>query len=151
PYPTIPKRMVDKYKGSAFICYFKQDTKNLGIIQWGMKDKYGVVYADRTKMLDLVEHEKMEDQMIYRQQRHELEDVIAEWENIYRTTVDEEDGRIKSVWIKKEGKVCDYPFSEVYARIGLTRLLGRGQLSGYVEPGSPQAVGANTIMADMSG
>lgn len=134
PYPTVPKQMVDKYKGSAYICYFKQDTKNLGIIQYGTGVNASVVYADRTKLLDLVAQEKVDGKMIYREPHYKLEDIIADWENIYRTTEEKDDGRVKSVWIKKEGKTSDYPFAEAYARIGLSKLMGRGAPSGLVRP-----------------
>jgi len=52
--------------------------------------------------------------------------------NLYRTTVEEEDGRSKSTWIKQDGRQSDYPFAEVYARIGLSQLLGGG--SELIEP-----------------
>lgn len=132
PYPTIPKQMVDKYPGSAFICYFKQDTKNLGIIQYGTGANASVIYADRTKILDLLAQEKADGKMLYREPAHQLEDVIADWENLYRTTEEKEDGRVKSVWVKKEGKTSDYPFAEAYARIGLSRVIGRGNTSSFV-------------------
>ncbi|MBA3755746.1 MAG: phage terminase large subunit family protein [Nitrosomonas sp.] len=154
PYPTIPKQMVDKYPGSAFICYFKQDTKNLGIIQYGTGVNASVIYADRTKILDLVAQEKADGQMLYRLPAHELEDVIADWENIYRTTEEKEDGRVKSVWIKKEGKTSDYPFSEAYCRIGLSRLMGRGTTSSYIDPVKNQGTGfinkQGAYVADLS-
>lgn len=137
PYPTVPKQMVDKYRGSAFICYFKQDTKNLGIIQYGTGVNASVVYADRTKLLDLLAQEKADGKMLYREPAHKLEDVIADWENIYRTTEEKEDGRVKSVWVKKEGKTSDYPFAEAYVRIGLSRVMGRGTTSSFLEPPSP--------------
>lgn len=132
PYPTKPKAFVQKYKGSAYLCYFKQDTKNLGILQWGTGVNAAVVYADRTKLLDLVAQEKIDKKMLYRMQFHELEDVIDEWENIYRTTEEKEDGRIRSIWVKKEGKVSDYPFAEAYFRIALEKALGSSTTSQYI-------------------
>lgn len=143
PYPTIPKQMVSKYPGTAFMCYFKQDTKNLGIVQWGTKENSGIVYADRTKLLDLVAHEKIEGKMLYKFQAYDLEDLIHEWENIYRTTEEKDDGRIKSVWIKKEGKVSDYPFAEAYMRIGLTRFMNAGSSQYMTPPTTGGAHGAN--------
>lgn len=132
PYPTKPKAFVDKYRGSAYLCYFKQDTKNLGIIQWGTGVNAAVVYADRTKLLDLVAQEKLDRKTLYRLPFHELEDVIDEWENIYRTTEEKDDGRTRSVWIKKEGKVSDYPFAEAYMRIALTKAINSSTTSKYI-------------------
>jgi hypothetical protein len=152
PAPTKPTEMVRKYPGSAFLCYFKQDTKNLGIIQYGTGVNASVVYADRTKILDLIANEKIEQKTLYRKQLHELEKVIDEWENIYRTTEEKEDGRTRSVWIKKEGKVCDYPFSEAYARVALSRL-AIGESSKYITPPvsqySTRGNQDGTVSADM--
>lgn len=134
PYPTTPKHLVDKYPGSAFICYFKRDTKNLGIVQWGVKENYGTVYADRTKIIDLVAQEKVDRKMLYRERPYDLEDVIAHWNNLYRTTKEEDDGRQISTWLKKEGRQSDYPFAEVYFRIGLSRMINKGGESSYIEP-----------------
>lgn len=154
PYPTTPKALVDKYPGSAFICYFKQDTKNLGIIQWGTGVNASVVYADRTKLIDLVAQEKVDAKMLYRERPSQLEDIIQHWNNLYRTTIEEPDGRSKSTWLKKEGKMSDYPFAESYFRIALTKVLGRGEISGFIEPPpSAGVMGANKdgqYVVDMS-
>lgn len=132
PYPTTPKMLCDKYKGSAYICYFKEDTTNLGVIRWGTGVNAAVVYADRTKLIDLIAQEKVDVKMLYRERPDQLEDVITHWNNLYRTTVEKEDGRIKSTWLKKDGKMSDYPFAEAYFRIALTKTMGRGEVSRYL-------------------
>lgn len=141
PYPTTPKQLVDKYRGSAFICYFKQDTKNLGIIQWGTGVNASVVYADRTKLIDLVAQEKVDGKMLYRQRPDELEDVIGHWNNLYRTTIEEPNGRTRSTWLKKEGKMSDYPFAEAYFRIALSKSMGAGTVSSVITPPTPSQSG----------
>lgn len=128
PYPTMPKQMASKYS-DWYLCYFKNlDTQSA--IQW--KDKEQVVYADRTRVIDLRANEIVHARLLYRERVHELEDVIKHWNNIYRTTEEEPDGRIKSLWMKKEGKQSDYPFAEVYARIGLSLVLGGSSM--FLEP-----------------
>ncbi|HEU5187928.1 MAG TPA: phage terminase large subunit family protein [Candidatus Saccharimonadales bacterium] len=152
PYPTTPKQLVDKYPGKAFLCYFKRDTKNLGVVQWGKGVNAPVVYADRTKILDLVAQEIVDRKALFREHPNQLEDVIGHWNNLYRTTVEEQDGRSVSTWMKKEGKQSDYPFAQVYARIALSRLMNRGE-SAFVEPlDKPKTLMATDdgYMADMS-
>lgn len=117
PYGTIPKIMAQKYN-DWYLCYFKE-SKGLEILQW--KDQ--VVYADRTRLLDLVANEITSSRLLFREHPNQLEDIIADWLNIYRTTVEEPDGRQKSTWLKKDNKESDYPFSLAYYRIGLTKLL----------------------------
>jgi len=136
PYPTIPKQLVDKYKGSVFICYFKRDTKNFNIATWGTGLNASVVYADRTKIIDLIAQEITDCKVLFREHTSTLEDVIAHWNNLYRTTVDESDGRSVSTWLKKDGKMSDYPFAHVYYRLALSRLLGKGGTASFAEPSS---------------
>lgn len=120
PYPTMPKRMAEKYH-DWYLCYFKE-SKSLKIVEW----KGHIVYADRTRLLDTVANEITEARLLFRERPQELEDYIADWQNIYRTTKEEPDGRVKSVWMKKENRESDYSFATAYARIGLSRMLGGG-------------------------
>lgn len=120
PYQAMPKQMAAKYS-DWYLCYFKS-LDGLSSIQW--KDKEQVVYADRTRIIDIRANEIIHGRLLYREHLHELEDVIAHWNNLYRTTEEKEDGKIKSIWVKKEGKQSDYPFAEVYARIALSQLMG---------------------------
>lgn len=118
PYSTMPKQMAHKH-ARWYLCYFKQMV-GMDIVQW----KESVVYADRTRLLDLVAMEIAEAKMLFREAPSALEDYIKDWANIYRTTVEEEDGRVKSEWLKKEGKLSDFSFATAYARIGLGRVMG---------------------------
>lgn len=128
PYQAMPKQMAAKYP-DWYLCYFK-NLDGLSAVQW--KEKEQVVYADRTRVIDIRANEIVNARLLYREHFHQLEDIIAHWSNIYRTTEEKEDGKTKSVWIKKENKQSDYPFAEVYARIGLSQLLGAE--STFVEP-----------------
>lgn len=128
PYQATPKQMANKY-GDWYLCYFK-NLDSLSSIQW--KDKEQIVYADRTRILDLRANEIVHARMLYRERPHQLEDIIDHWTNIYRTTEEKEDGKVRSIWVKKEGKQSDYPFAEVYARIGLSLILGGD--STFIEP-----------------
>lgn len=120
PYQAMPKQLAGKYN-DWYLCYFK-NLDGLSAVQW--KEQEQVVYADRTRVIDIRANEIVNARLLYREHVHKLEDVIAHWNNLYRTTEEKEDGRIKSVWIKKDDKQSDYPFAEVYARIALSRLLG---------------------------
>lgn len=147
PYPITPKKLVQKYRGSTFICYFKESKTN-DILDWGEKDKFGVVYADRTKSLDVVANEITTADIMFRETPYDLEDYIEQWGNIYRATVEEEDGRSVSKWLKKEGKLNDYALATVYWRIALSRIIGNFGESRMVEPGLPQKPRADVVMND---
>lgn len=128
PYQAMPRQMSAKYS-DWYLCYFK-NVEGQSAIQW--KDKEQVVYADRTRVIDIVANEIVHAKMLFRERPHQLEDIIAHWNNLYRTTEEKDDGRIKSVWIKKDDKQSDYPFAMVYARIGLNLVLGGN--STFIEP-----------------
>lgn len=135
PYQAMPKQMAAKYS-DWYLCYFK-NLDGLSSIQW--KEKEQIVYADRTRVIDIRANEIVNARLLYREHVHELEDVIKHWNNLYRTTVEAEDGRVKSTWIKKDDKQSDYPFAEVYARIGLSQLLGGSSdlVDGSIEADTP--------------
>ena len=118
PYSTKPKQLAEKYP-NFYLCYFKE-TKTMSVLEWKGK----IVYADRTRLLDIVANEITEASLLFRERPYELEDYIADWQNIYRTTVEEPDGRTKSTWLKKENKESDYSFATAYCRIGLSKVIG---------------------------
>lgn len=138
PYQTGPKLMCEKYR-DAYMCYFR-DARGLDILEW----KGSVVYADRTRLLDVVAKEIAEAKLLFRQHPYELEDYIGDWRNLYRTTVEEPDGRVKSQWLKVENKEADFPFATAYFRMALSRLLGSGSMD-LIEP---QAKSAATVTDD---
>lgn len=139
PYGATPKQMAHKYS-DWYLCYFKE-SKTLEVTKW---DKQ-IVYADRTKVIDIVANEIINGKLLFRQRPSEMEDtMIKHWANLYRTTVEKDDGRVQSTWLKKEGKQSDYPFALTYARIGLSRVLG-GE-STLVEPSANKS----TIVGDTS-
>lgn len=127
PYATMPKQLATKYN-DWYMCTFKE-MHGLDILDW----KKQVVYADRTRLLDLVANEITEAKLLFRQRPQELETYIADWSNIYRTTEEKPDGRIKSVWMKKENRNSDYSFATAYARIALSRIMNNGE-STFLEP-----------------
>lgn len=118
PYSTMPKKMAAKYP-DWYMCYFKS-MDGMKIIDW----KGSVVYADRTRLLDTVATEIAEARLLFREHPYALEDYIKDWSNIYRTTVEKEDGKVKSEWLKKEGQLSDFSFATAYMRIGLGRVMG---------------------------
>lgn len=151
PYPAMPKQMSSKYN-DWYNCYFK-NLDSQSAVQW--KHAEQVVYADRTRVIDIRANEIVNGRLLYRERAYALEDTIMHWNNLYRTTVEQEDGRSKSTWLKKDGKQSDYPFAETYARIGLSQMLGG--MSEFMEPDygpdkklTNLTADGNTISIDMS-
>lgn len=132
---TIPKQLVEKYKGKVFINYYIPDSKNLGTVRWQKNENYGVVHTDRTKAFDLVASEISAAKLLFRQPATQLEDMITHWSNIFRTTVmDEKTGIEKGNWTHIEGRPEHWTHATVYMRIALSRLLGTNFGAAFAEP-----------------
>jgi len=140
----MPKLLAEKYK-DFYLCYFKE-SKHLNIIDW----RGSIVYADRTRLLDTVASEITQAKLLFRQRPYELEEYIRDWSNIYRTTVEEADGRTKSSWLKKENKNSDYSFATAYARVALSRQLG-AMSSTFIDAETPEPTNTTTAWGDKSG
>lgn len=129
---TIPKRLVEKYKGKIFINYYKQDTKNLGTVRWGEKKDFGVVYSDRTKIMDMVATEITEQKILFRQKPHEMNDYISHWENTFRTLEVDDKGAEKGDWVSQGPDHLAH--ATIYMRVALSRILGGTIGMDFVEP-----------------
>jgi len=139
PYAAGPKMMADKYD-DFYIALGKSMDNSVDTLEW----KRQVVYYSNVKLMDLVVKEISDGRLLIRERPYQLEDYIAEWGNIYRTTVEEPDGRIKSAWLKKEGKEIDFPMATCYARIGLTKVLS-GTATSKVIGDEPEYGDAHTV------
>lgn len=133
---TIPKRLVEKYKGKVFINYYKQDTKNLGTVRWGENKDFGVVYSDRTKIMDMVATEISEQKILFRMQPHEMNEFITHWENTFRTLETDDRGAEKGDWVKQGPD--HFAHATNYMRIALSRVLGGTIGMDFVEPGKKE-------------
>lgn len=132
---TIPKQLVQKYRGKVFVNYYTPDTKNLGIVRWGKNEDYGVIKTDRTKIFDLVASEITNAKLLFRMPPRDLEDYITHWSNIFRTSsVDEKTGIEKARWVHDSHKPDHWAHAHVYMRIALSKLLGTTFGTGFIGP-----------------
>lgn len=145
PYPNVPKKLTEAYRGRVYINYYVQDTKNLGIIRWSDKDDMGVVRSDRTKLLDLVAGEINSGGITFTQAPNELEDMIYHWSNMYRTVETTDKGIERGVWLTKENKPDHWAHALAYWRIALEKAT---IISGGVRPHPPTPKSTPGVMID---
>lgn len=146
PEITIPRQLVQKYRGKVFVNYYVEDTKNLGTVRWGKNEEFGVVKTDRTKGFDLLATEISNAKLLFRQHPMELEAYINHWNNVFRITeVNEKTGIEKGSWKHQEHKPDHWPHATLYMRIALSRLLGGNFGTEFAEP---QALTTTTIKTD---
>lgn len=128
-----PMRILQQeFPGRVFLCYYRKDKKTQEVIDWGTGDKYGEIYVDRNKMIQIIV-EQMRD--IGRIRLHgEVEDwkeFASHFGNIYREIVvvkqtkDKDDRTLygnEYVW-KRNGP-DHFVHSLLYALVGLDKYSG---------------------------
>lgn len=133
PYPTFPIKMTEEYPGKVFVHYYKENTTNQTIIEWGSKDKGNTVYSDRTKGIDSMVADINAQDVYFNMTHQELEDkgYIQHWLNIYRTVEEDTKGIKRAVWRHLEWKDDDYVHATWYAFIACTLTKNVGYVTSY--------------------
>lgn len=126
PYPVEPRRLAKKYPQQVFIHYFVQEQKDMQIIMWGKSDKKGVVVSDRTKIIDMVVNELIQQEIIFNLTLTDLEQYISDWGQLFRTIDTNKQGIQKAVWKSIEGRRDHYAFATMYWRIALEKVFSGG-------------------------
>ncbi len=98
PYPTMPKRLAQKYNGKVFVHYYVKDIKEIGTIWWGENNKRLIVESDRTKIIDQVVADLNSGDIVFNLNESQLEEYIIHWGNLYRTVELAGNGIIQSSW-----------------------------------------------------
>lgn len=129
PHPTPVKKLVDKYRGKVWMCYYK-DTKDTSIINWGEGEKAGVVYADRTKIIDSIVADFRSKDQLFNMTLTELDnaDYIKHWLNMYRIVEENSRGVQRVVWTHDEGKPEHYAHATGYFKMALQKTMITGEV-----------------------
>lgn len=142
PYPTQPKQLAIKYN-DFYLARFKIFS-GVESVEWKGRD----VFADRTRLLDVVANEITQAKLLFREHPYQLEDYIADWQNLYRTTVEKPDGRSKSEWLKKDNKESDFSLATAYFRLGLSRVIGSSGTTDFADPLTKEQPKADYVNKD---
>lgn len=125
-----PRKLREEFPGRVFLCFFKASQKNDKLIKWDDID--GTVVADRDRLIQLVVDEFVEKRMPVYGSDTEWYDYMQEWLGMYRTVEENALGIPVHHWNKPSSGRCDWPFAQVYARIGLDRFLESS--SQFIDP-----------------
>jgi len=126
PYPNIPKRLIKNYPGKVFGHYFDTDRKMREVIRWGEQDKRGIVYSDRTRIIDEVVANILAQDIWFNLTLTDLEEYILHWGQLYRTTKENNLGIVIPTWETIEGRADHFAFATVYWYIALQKTLTQG-------------------------
>lgn len=141
PMPDPVMRLVQKYPGKVWMCYFSENKKQLEVIEWGEGDKTGVVLADRTKIIDAVVADLRAGDLIYNIDPAGLKEYIEHAKSMYRIVIEEttpeggKTGKVKQQWLTIGSRPDHYIFATVYWRLALEQTLSHGNV---IRPTGPK-------------
>jgi len=116
-----PRELREMFPNRVFLCFFRSDQKNDKIITWNEDE--GTVTADRNKLLQLVIDEMMSKRFPIYGTEADWWEFWLEWAGMYRTEEESTLGTPIFRWNKPSTGRCDYPFAQVYLRIGLEKIM----------------------------
>lgn len=132
PMPDPVMRLVQKYQGKVFMSYFSENKKELEVVQWGEGDKTGVVYSDRTKIIDAVVSDIRSQDIVFNMTPEGLGDYIKHAQAMYRVVHEEltpeggKTGKVTQRWLTIGSRPDHFIFATVYWRLALMQTLARG-------------------------
>ena len=127
PYPNTPKKLIEKYRGKVWGHYFGDDKKEYRMVRWGEKERWGIVYSDRVKIIDFVVAEINSQDVTFNLTLTDMEQFISDWEQLYRV-VEETRGIMTPSWRTIEGRRDHFCFAQIYFRIALDRTMSQGEV-----------------------
>lgn len=134
PYQTIPKKLSKKYPGRVFLNWYKEDTKNVGVVRWGRSSPAAPlethkVFADRTGIFDELVYSLNNREVLYSMSLPQLEDYIGHLTVMYRAQIEQPErapgaeSEKKAAWVCPTGQADDWAHATVYVLIGMTRAI----------------------------
>lgn len=126
PYPKMPKSLAEKYRGEVYCSFYKRDKDRLGTIEWGKKDKSGMVYSDRNKIIQECIDLIVDGGVNYNMPESALEGYIYHWDNIYQIIEEDALGVPRAIWKTVEGRPDHWVHATVYWMLAMERAGERG-------------------------
>lgn len=134
------RQFADNNKGKVFLCYFQQDKKSMQIIQWGEREEYGRVMADRNRLIQLVVDEMNDKRIPLQGSLEKWWNMWLHWSHMYRIVDEDRMGNLVYVWQRNDRN--DWALAMCYWRVAIDRFAdSNAQFIGGedVDNGIPQA------------
>ena len=135
PYPTPPLKLANKYVGKVFVHWYREDSKDAEVIEWGSGDKRTSVFSDRTKIIDATVADINTQDLLFNLTLDVLEnhEYIKHWQRLYRIVVENDKGIRRGVWrtIGQETgtkKADHYAHATVLWKVAMQQTLSRGSV-----------------------
>jgi ribosomal protein L24E len=118
---TGPKQLKETFPNRVYTCFLRNDRKNDKLADWNDEDM--TVVIDRNKLIQLCVDEFSEHRLpIYGTQDDWFEYWI-EWDRMRRVEEVDDKGDKTYEWQKTPGQRSDYPFCQIFARVGFGRFM----------------------------
>ncbi len=142
PMPDPVLRLVQKYPGKIWMNYFSENKKQLDVIEWGEHDRAGVVYSDRTKIIDAIVADIRTQDIVFNIPPEGLAEYIKHAESMYRVVTEEltpdggKTGKVTQRWLTIGSRADHFIFATIYWRIAMQQTLARGSV---IRPNKPNS------------
>jgi hypothetical protein len=142
PMPDPVMKLVQKYPGKVFMSYFSDNKKQLEVVEWGEKEKFGVVYSDRTKLIDSLVADVRSQDVVFNIPPEGLKQYIEHCEAMYRVVIEEltpeggKTGKVTQQWLTIGSRADHFVFATLYWKLALMQTLSHGAV---VRPQKPTA------------
>lgn len=98
PDLTVPRQLVKKYRGKVFINYYKEDTIGKSETKFKKDENYGVVFTDRTRIIELAIDKLITGDTRFHLTPDDLGEFITHWQSMYRYTDTDRQGNPVVRW-----------------------------------------------------
>ena len=108
--------------GKVFLCYFQHDKQSLDIIKWHEGKDYGLVSADRNRLIQLVVDEMNDKRIPLYGDLDKWWGLWLHWQFMYRVVAEDRMGNVSYVWeCDKSAHRNDWALAMCYFRIAIDR------------------------------
>lgn len=134
PFNHPVKLLVQKYMGKVWMCWFKENIQKENIIEWGEGDRTGVVYTDRTKIIDSIVADIRSKDIVFNIHLEDLKEYIYHANNMYRVITEEltpeggKTGKVKQQWLTIGTRPDHLIFATIYFKLALQQTLSAGNV-----------------------
>lgn len=112
----------EEHPGKVFKCYLPQDKQSMQIMRWGKDLEYGMVRADRNRLIQLVVDEMNDKRIPLYGDLDKWWNVWTHWQWMYRTIGEDKMGNPVYVWeCDKSAHRNDWALAMCYWRVGIDR------------------------------
>jgi len=144
PETTMSRLFVDKYR-KAYMCWFQENNANpQTIVWWGEKDKQGIVYAHRDRIIDQVVDDILNARWLYSVPiDDEFREYIKQWDTMRREKIVNTRGIEHYRWTSTTGQ-DHFALSTIYFALA-RKSGGHGEFIPLIDERQELIDSANTV------